>query len=212
MIEPTVRNAEWLLFVAVLANQAGVPIPVAPWLLAAGVLAASGHLSLVVVLVGAVGAALGADLAWYGLGRWRGAAALAGLLRLLRRPPATFDRVTRVFRTHRLEFVWSARFLPELNPVAASLAGVTGVGLSRFLLYGSGSALAWAGTWAGGGFLLAGTIGARPDGAGVSTTVWIAVALTVLSMSVLAFAGWRRRPRSPGEADADRQPLVRIAA
>ena len=165
-----VRNAEWLLFVAVLANQAGVPLPVTPWLLAAGVLAASGHLSLIVVLVGAVRAALRADLAWYGLGRWRGAAALAGLLRLLRRPPATFDRVTRAFRAHHLGFVWSARFLPELNPVAAGLAGVTGVGLSRFLLYASGSALSWAGAWAGGGFLLAGIIGASPDRLGMATT------------------------------------------
>ena len=59
MTESILRNAEWLLFVGILANQGGVPVPVAPWLLAAGVLAASGHLSLVVVVAGAVGAALG---------------------------------------------------------------------------------------------------------------------------------------------------------
>ena len=191
MVESMVRNAEWLLFVAVLANQAGVPLPVTPWLLAAGVLAASGHLSLIVVVAGAVGAALGADLAWYGLGRWRGTEALTGLLRVLRRPPATFDRVTRVFRAHHVGFVWSARFLPELNPIAAGLAGVTGVGLSRFLLYASGSALAWAGAWAGGGFLLAGTIG--------------------VSSGSARHAGDRLGGRRPDGADGERARPRRVA-
>jgi membrane protein DedA with SNARE-associated domain len=65
-----VERVEWFLFLGVLANQAGVPVPVTPWLLAVGVLAASGHVSLI-VLVAAV-AVLGADLAWYGLGRWHG--------------------------------------------------------------------------------------------------------------------------------------------
>ena len=142
MTESIVRNAEWLLFAGVLANQAGVPVPVAPWLLAAGMLVASGHLSPVVVVAGAVVASLGADLVWYGLGRWRGEQALTGLLRLMRQPPATVGRVTRVFRGHQIGFMWSARFLPELNPIAAGLSGVAGVGLLRFLLYASGSALA----------------------------------------------------------------------
>jgi hypothetical protein len=96
MLDPIVRNAEWLLFVGVLANQAGVPVPVTPWLLAAGALAASGQVSLVALVAGGAGAALCADLGWYGLGRWRGAAALASLLRALRQPPATVDRVVRI--------------------------------------------------------------------------------------------------------------------
>ena len=122
MLDPIIRNAEWLLFVGVLANQAGVPVPATPWLLAAGALAASGQVSLVALVAGGAGAALCADLGWYGLGRWRGTAALASLLRALRQPPTTVDRVVRAFRTHRLGFVWAARFLPELNPIAASLS------------------------------------------------------------------------------------------
>lgn len=211
MVESMARNADWLLFVAVLANQAGIPLPVTPWLLAAGVLAASGQLSLIVVVAGAVAAALAADLAWYGLGRWRGTAALTGLLRVLRRPPATFDRVTRVFRAHRAGFVWSARFLPELNPIAAGLAGVTGVGLSRFLLYASGSALGWAGAWAGGGFLLAWTIGVSADRLGMPTIVWVTVALTTLMAAVIVLAGWRRgRPSQDGSLA--RRAAARAAA
>lgn len=210
MVEPMMQNAEWLLFVGVLANQAGVPVPVAPWLLAAGALAGSGHLSLTVVVASAVGAALGADLAWYGLGRWRGAQTLAGFFRLLRQSPASVDRVVRVFRTHPVGFVWSARFLPELNPIAAGLAGVTRVRLARFLLHASGSALVWAGAWAGGGFLLAGTIGESPDRFGIPATVLIAVALTAVAVIVLPLMGWLRRARPAGGMDAGTGHLTRL--
>jgi membrane protein DedA with SNARE-associated domain len=195
MVESMFRNAEWLLFVGILANQAGVPVPVAPWLLASGMLVASGHLSPVFVVAGAVGAALGADLAWYGLGRWRGTQTLTGILRVLRQPPTTLDRVTRAFRAHQAGFLWSARFLPELNPVAAGLSGVTRVGLARFLLYASGSALAWAGAWVGGGFLLAGSIAERSEWLGLPIALWVGVTATAMTVGVAILAsraGWRR--------------------
>jgi membrane protein DedA with SNARE-associated domain len=176
------------------------------------VLAASRHLSLAVVVVGAVGAALAADLAWYGLGRWRGAEALTGLLRVLRQPPATVDRVTRVLRTHQLAFVWSARFLPELNPVAAGLSGVARVGLVRFLLYASGSALAWAGAWVGMGFLLAGSIAQSPSWLGIPATVWVAIAVTAVTVSVVVLTGWRGRHRPADETEAATALQMRLAA
>ncbi len=209
MLDPIVRNAEWLLFLGVLANQAGVPVPATPWLLAAGALAASGQVSLVALVAGGAGAALCADLGWYGLGRWRGAAALAGLLRALRQPPATVDRVVRVFRTHRLGFVWAARFLPELNPIAASLSGVTGVGLLRYLLHAIGSALTWVGVWVGGGFLLAGTLAASPD-AGASAAGLIALGLAAGAVGALGFLAWRRRRRVRRETDAEMVPVLML--
>jgi membrane protein DedA with SNARE-associated domain len=209
MLDPIVRNAEWLLFVGILANQAGVPVPVTPWLLAAGALAASGQVSLVALVAGGAGAALCADLGWYGLGRWRGAAALASLLRALRQPPATVDRVVRVFRTHRLGFVWAARFLPELNPIAASLSGVTGVGLLRYLLHAIGSALAWVGVWVGGGFLLAGSLAASPD-AGASAAGLIALSLAAGAGIALGFLVWRRRRRARRETGAEMVPVLML--
>ena len=212
MTESILRNAEWLLFAGILANQAGVPVPVAPWLLAAGMLVASGQLSPIVLVAGAVGAALGADLAWYGLGRWRGAQALSGVFRLLRQPPATVDRVTRVFRAHQLGFVWSARFLPELNPIAAGLSGVARIGLLRFLVYASSSALAWAGAWVGGGFLLAGTVAESPGWLGISVSVWMAIAVTVVMLSTVVLAGWGRRRRPGVAAGSVPRPREQAAA
>ena len=141
-----------ILFVLVLVNQAGVPIPATPSLLAAGALAAGGRLSFSVILATAVAAALSADLVWYGLGRWRGVQTLAVLRRRVK-PRAWIDRVESLFRAHRFGVLFGARFLPEMNPVGAGLAGASGVGPANFLLSASGSALVWAGAWAGAGYL-----------------------------------------------------------
>ena len=58
-----------LLFVCVLAEQAGLPIPAVPILLGMGALAGSGRMSVVIALCVAVAASLPADLAWYEIGR-----------------------------------------------------------------------------------------------------------------------------------------------
>ncbi len=116
MVDSLTQNAGLVLFLWVLANQAGVPVPAVPSLLAAGVLASRGSLSFIVILAVVVGGALSADLLWYSLGRWRGARALA-VLRRFRTPRASTDRIERFFLTHRFGFLWSARFLPELRRV-----------------------------------------------------------------------------------------------
>jgi membrane protein DedA with SNARE-associated domain len=183
MVESMMQNAVWVLFIWVLANQAGLPVPVSPSLLAAGTLVGSGHLSFVVVLAAAVAAALGADLIWYGLGRRWGIRSLASLVRVLRQPPTSVGRIRDVFRTHQLGVVWSARFLPELNPVAAGLAGATGV--------------------------LAGAISTSAPRAGLALTALLAVALALVAGTALALRGWRRRTRR-GDAPAAQTWLERL--
>jgi membrane protein DedA with SNARE-associated domain len=155
----------------------------------------SGHLSLGVVLATAVAAALGADLIWYGLGRRWGIRSLAALGRILRQPPTSVARIRDVFRTHQLRVVWSGRFLPELNPVAAGLAGATGMTLARFLLNAAGSALVWAGALTGAGYVLDGAITTSSPRAGLTLTALLAVALASVAGAALALRGWRRRTR-----------------
>jgi membrane protein DedA with SNARE-associated domain len=145
-----VDHAEWFLFAWVFANQAGVPLPVVPALLGAGVLAGSGYLSMAAIIGIAVGASLAADLTWYSLGRWRGARAL----KIIGRVGTLVSRARSVFFAHAAAFQLAARFLPELNAIAAGLAGVTKVSTTRFVCYGAVSALIWAGGWTGLGYLL----------------------------------------------------------
>jgi hypothetical protein len=61
-----------VLFLIVLAEQLGLPLPAIPVLLAMGALAGTGRFSFATALAIAVVASLIADYAWYRLGRWRG--------------------------------------------------------------------------------------------------------------------------------------------
>jgi membrane protein DedA with SNARE-associated domain len=156
MLAEILNHAQWVVFVLIFANQAGVPIFAAPALIGVGALAASGRMDVAVTATLAVVATLCADLIWYGLGRWRGSWALAALRRLSRRTDGLVGDVGRLFLVHGRAFQLGARFLPELNPVAAAFAGTSRVGLRRFIIAGTASAAVWAGTWIGVGYLIAG--------------------------------------------------------
>jgi membrane protein DedA with SNARE-associated domain len=141
------EHGEILLFLYVLADQLGVPIPAAPVLLAAGGLAAAGRLSL----PGAVGlgvlATLVADLVWYAIGRSRGARVLGLLCRVSLEPDSCVRRTEEVFLRHGVRFLLFAKFIPGLGTVGPPLAGMVGVGVLRFSLYSAMGAFLWAGAW-----------------------------------------------------------------
>jgi membrane protein DedA with SNARE-associated domain len=143
-----------LLFVAVLANQAGVPLPVVPSLVAAGVLSARAGEGMVPSILVTVVAALVADAIWYGLGRWRGRATLRAVARLLRRSAEYVDSAEGRFRYHQLAFLFGGRFVPELNPITAGMAGAVRLRPRRYSAIAIASALAWAGGWTGTGYAL----------------------------------------------------------
>ena len=141
------EHGEILLFLYVLADQLGVPIPAAPVLMAAGGLAATGRLSL----PGAVGlgvlATLVADLTWYAIGRSRGARVLGLLCRVSLEPDSCVRRTEEVFLRHGVRFLLFAKFVPGLGTVGPPLAGMVGVGVLRFSLYSAIGAFFWAGAW-----------------------------------------------------------------
>ena len=60
------------VFTNVLLEQAGLPIPAVPAMLAGGALAAEGRLPTWRLFAAAVAAAVFADSLWFTLGRWQG--------------------------------------------------------------------------------------------------------------------------------------------
>ena len=76
-----VGHAEAVLFVAVFAEQIGLPLPAIPILLATGALIADGTLNPLAAVGITVVASVLADLIWYYLGRYGG----TGMLRFLQR-------------------------------------------------------------------------------------------------------------------------------
>src|SRR5947208_8960717 len=192
-VDAIIHHAGWVLFAWVFVNQSGVPVPVVPTLVAAGALAGRGGSSCAVMLAAAAGATLVADMVWYGIGRWHGAQVLSLLGRVLHRPRVWDGHIEHAFHAHEVGFQLWAQFLPQLNPIAAGLAGATGVGLARYIVIASAAAMAWAGTWITVGYLLADVPG-----------FWIVV---LVALAIVAFGALRsaRRRRS-------RTELVKSAA
>jgi membrane protein DedA with SNARE-associated domain len=153
-VTPSVIAAHAALFVWVLANQGGVPIPVGVALLGAGALAGSGGLSVGVILAVSVVAALCADLTWYLLGRWRGSRAIELLARLVPKARTHVQCASHLLFAHERAFQLGARFLPVVNPIAAGLAGAARMSVSRFLPGAAVSAAVWSWSGIGIGYLL----------------------------------------------------------
>ena len=198
-------HAQWVVFALILANQAGVPVFAAPALLGVGALAWTGDVNVGIAVTVAVGASLCADLGWYSLGRWRGHSALTALKRLSRGTRGFVDDAQRLFLAHDRAFQLGARFLPELNPVAAAFAGVAGVGLRRFLIGATASAAIWASTWIGVGYLIASATWSG-GGSGIPVFAVIVAASVIASLSVLI------RPAARAIASISRSLRVRPSA
>ena len=137
MTEPTrflVHHGAAIVFVAVLLEQMGLPLPVVPLLLAAGALSATGQFNLLFGLGIAVLACLIADTIWFYLGRYRGHRVLGLLCRISLEPDSCVRRTQNVFTRYGLRGVVVSKFVPGFGTVAPPLAGMAGVKVGRFLL------------------------------------------------------------------------------
>ncbi len=124
-----------VLFAIVFAEQAGLPLPSAPWLLAAGALSASGKLNPALAIGVTALAALLADSLWFYVGRRGGQRVLRLFCRLSLARNSCVGRTKNLFARHGLETLVAAKFLPGLGAVMPPLAGALGMRVSRFLLF-----------------------------------------------------------------------------
>src|SRR5207244_6947710 len=89
-----------VLFAIVFAEQAGLPLPSAPWLLAAGALSASGKLNPFLALAMTALACVVADSIWFYVGRRGGPRVLRLCCRLSLAPNTGVGRTNGLFARH----------------------------------------------------------------------------------------------------------------
>ena len=136
-----------LLFVFVLAEQIGLPVPAVPLLLGVGAFAGTGRMSVLAGLATALVASLPPDLVWYELGRARGKRVLDVICRVSLEPDSCVRRTENLFLRRGRWALLVAKFLPGLSTIAPPLAGIVGLGRAPFLLLDTMGALLWAGAW-----------------------------------------------------------------
>lgn len=145
----------FLVFLNVLVEQAGLPLPAMPTLVVAGALAASERLPVVGVVLVALLACLLSDLAWYALGRRLGSGVLRTLCRISLSPDSCVRQSELRFHRWGGQVLLVAKFVPGLSTVAPPMVGALGLGLRRFLLFDAVGALLWIGLATGLGYLFA---------------------------------------------------------
>jgi membrane protein DedA with SNARE-associated domain/rhodanese-related sulfurtransferase len=133
-----------VVFLWVLAGQAGLPLPAFPVLLAAGSMAYTGQLSLFGVIALTSLAALLGDALWFEIGRSQGRSVLKFICRSSLEPDSCVRRTKNMFSHRENWTLLVSKFVPGLHFVAAPIAGISGVSRSRFLLLNAAGSAAFA--------------------------------------------------------------------
>lgn len=147
------RDAVWVVFINVLLQQVGLPVPAVPTLLLAGSLAATSG-ELAGVLAAAVLASVVADWMWYLAGRAFGYRVLSGLCRLSINPGSCVSQTEARFVRWGLGSLVIAKFIPGFSTVAPPIAGSLRMALPGFLAAAATGAALWAGLALGAGWML----------------------------------------------------------
>jgi len=142
-----------VLFVLVLLETVGFPVPAAPALILAGGAAARGALSP----VGCAGTALSAimlgDTFMYTMGRLTGWWLLSLLCRISLNPEACILQSADSFYRRGRVLLVVVKFIPGINTMAAPLSGSMSMPMWQFLGLDFAGACLYAGAWMGSGFI-----------------------------------------------------------
>jgi membrane protein DedA with SNARE-associated domain len=142
-----VANGYLVLFLWVLGEQVGLPVPAAPLLLAAGALVGLGKLSAPAVVLLSTLAAVAADLLWFRLGQRRGAKVLNFLCKISLEPDSCVRQTQSRISKNGARSLLFAKFIPGFSTAAPPMAGAVGMGLGRFLIFDFLGSLLWVGSF-----------------------------------------------------------------
>ena len=139
-----VGHAYAILFLWVMVEQLGLPVPSIPILLAAGTLSATHRIGAIPALLAVLAACIFSDSFWYALGRSYGNRVIRLLCKLSFEATTCVAKTEGYFTRRGAVTLLFAKFVPGLSTVAAPIAGQTGMGYPVFLVYDLSGALIWS--------------------------------------------------------------------
>src|SRR5690606_14282850 len=135
-----------VVFLNVLIEQAGAPVPAYPVLVITGALSGASLYSALVLLCVAVLGALIADFGWYLAGRRYGRKMLSMLCRISLSPDSCVRQTESIYLRWGPPSLMIAKFIPGFASIASVLAGAVGTRKRSFLLFDSIGAAIWSGS------------------------------------------------------------------
>ena len=134
-----------LLFVVVMLESFGIPLPGETALIFFGVLAAKGNYDIkAVIVVAAAAAIVGDNLGYWIIGRLGGRALFRRNRWLQRWGDSVLPRAERIMRRHGGKTVFFGRFIAILHFTAAWVAGLGRMPWWRFLFWNMAGGIVWA--------------------------------------------------------------------
>lgn len=132
------------VFVGVMLDNAGIPIPGELVLILTGYMVETGAFAFApAVLVAAAGAVL-SDSAWFFAGRWGSKRFIKLYCKMSFGSGSCVERTEHNLRRFGAPSLIYARFIPGFRTFAAPMAGMAGVPYPSFLLFDGIGALLWA--------------------------------------------------------------------
>jgi membrane protein DedA with SNARE-associated domain len=139
------HNGLPLLFVAVMIESFGLPIPGETSLITFAVLASQGHYDIRwVIVIAAAGAIVGDNLGYWLIGRLGGRALLERWHWLRRYSERYLPRGEALMKRYGGGIVFFGRFVSVLRYTVAWIAGLTEMRWWKFLLWNAAGGIAWA--------------------------------------------------------------------
>lgn len=180
------RDPVSVVFVNVLLEQLGLPVPAVPTLLVAGSLAsAPGQAAQ--LLSAAVLASVIADWIWYLAGRTFGYRVLSGLCRLSINPGSCVSETEARFVRWGIWSLIIAKFVPGFSIVAPPVAGSLRMPLPGFIVAAGLGAAIWAGAAILAGWLLRAEMQAALE----SMSRHGSTAIAVIALGLCVWLAWK---------------------
>ena len=187
-----IHYAYLIIFLWVLVEQIGIPIPSVPVLLTAGTLSATHRVSWLGITIAMLLACVIADTVWFSLGRRYGNSVLKLLCRLSFEASTCVSKTEGYFTRRGAVTLLFAKFVPGLSTVAAPIAGQTGMSYPRLLAWDLAGSLIWGET-----FILAGRFFGDLAKKSAPFFAWLGhFAIYIFAVMVLGFVAhriWKQR-------------------
>ncbi|MDX2230177.1 MAG: DedA family protein [Leptolyngbyaceae cyanobacterium bins.349] len=134
----------WAVFLGILLENIGLPIPGETVTLAGGFLAGNDQLNYWIVLADAtLGATLGGNIGYW-VGRYGGWPLLLNVGRFFRLPETQLLSLRNQFSENATKAVFGGRFVALLRVFASPLAGIAEMPYPKFMFYNTLGAATWA--------------------------------------------------------------------
>ena len=186
------RHAYSVLFGWVLVEQAGIPIPSVPLMLAAGTMSAAHKVQLALIIPVIMLACLIADTAWWWMGRRFGSRVLDLLCRMSLDASTCVNRAQGSIARRGGVTLLFAKFVPGVSTIAAPIAGQSGMRFHEFVMYDMTGTLVWAGAWLLAGRFF-GDIAERSTGLFATLTHFAAALVLLMILGIIIYRYVQRR-------------------